>query len=567
LHAGGAGARAVALDVRGNKGDVRLSGQLDGVTVPGKQPDMLAAAPLRLDGEAWLAEPGRPVRFALHHPILDASGNAQLDTEQGSVQLTLPDLAPFAAAAGEQVQGRAAVRLTGARQQSGALAIDLNGTLGVTGGRAPVPALVGDGARIEAAASVQGGLVSLSRLAFNGQDLSLSAAGSLSSARLDLRFATTLPRLEPIDSRLQGGLRADGHVSGPTTDLALAMTLGGEVNAAGQSSGPFTARLTAQGLPSSPAGSLTAQGTLLGAPIDVALTGGRAADGALEARIERADWKSLAAAGRVALPAGATLPQGQLRLTIGKLADFTPLLGRPLSGGVSATLDATAATWRLDAQATDAGEPGTASIGKGILRLTLDHPSSAPVVDGQLSLDGVNRRLRPAWGERTDRRARADASRRPRQPRRGTGAGDREGDGGRLGANPRAVGFRRRLEGADAAASRAGHARLRARRANRGAAARDTEGGDRGERAHWADTRPDRSGARRSREPRRARLAKSRPEWDAERRRAAGGDGVRADRHDSGASQWPAAEHGASARAAGRRCDSGSGSRGGFGAH
>ncbi|MBV8702768.1 MAG: hypothetical protein JO118_03565, partial [Acetobacteraceae bacterium] len=389
LHAGEAGARTVALDVRGNKGDLRLSGQLDGVTVPGKRPDMLAAAPLRLDGQARLAEPGRPVRFALHHPILDASGSAQLDTEQGEMQLTLPDLAPFAASAGEELQGRAALRLTGARQQSGALALDLNGTLGITGGRAPVPALVGGGARIEAAASVQGGSVSLSRLAFDGQDVSLSAAGSLSSARLDLRFATALPRLEPVDPRLQGGLHADGRVSGPATDLAVAVTLGGEVSAAGQPSGPFTARLTAQGLPGSPDGSLTAQGTLLGAPIDVALAGGRAADGALQARIERADWKSLAATGAIALPAGATLPQGQLRLSIGSLADFAPLLGRPLAGGASATLDATAAAWRLDAQATNAGEPGTASIGKGVLRLTLDHPSNAPVVDGQLSLDGV----------------------------------------------------------------------------------------------------------------------------------------------------------------------------------
>ncbi|MBV9777383.1 MAG: translocation/assembly module TamB domain-containing protein, partial [Acetobacteraceae bacterium] len=110
---------------------------------------------------------------------------------------------------------------------------------------------------------------------------------------------------------------------------------------------------------------------------------------ALQARIERADWKSLAATGAIALPAGATLPQGQLRLTIGSLADFAPLLGRPLAGGASATLDATAATWRLDVQATNAGEPGTASIGKGVLRLTLDNPSGAPVVDGQLSLDGV----------------------------------------------------------------------------------------------------------------------------------------------------------------------------------
>ncbi len=112
LHAAGGGADAVTLDGNGNAGDVRLSGQLDGVTVPGKQPDLLAAAPLRLEAEAKLSEPGRPVTFALHHPLLEASGTAQLDTEQGRLDVTLPDLAPLAADAGEDIAGRAALHLT-----------------------------------------------------------------------------------------------------------------------------------------------------------------------------------------------------------------------------------------------------------------------------------------------------------------------------------------------------------------------------------------------------------------------------------------------------------------------
>ncbi len=389
LRAGGGGAQAVTLNANGNKGDLRVTGQLDGVTVPGRQPDLLAAAPLRLDAEAQLSAPGRPMRFALHHPILEASGTAKLEAEQGTLQLTLPDLAPFAAEAGEQLQGHAALQLTAARRQTGAVALDLGGTLGVTGGRAPVPALVGEDARIEMAAEVQGRSVAVSRLTFNGQDLSLSASGALSTASVDLAFAAGLARLNPVDPRLAGHLRAEGHVSGPTENLALALTLAGEVSAKGESSGPFTARLDAHGLPHAPAGRLTAKGALLGSPINVALAGGRAADGALGVRIEQADWKSLAAAGAVNLPSGATLPQGQLHLSVGSLADFTPLIGRPLTGSAAATLDATAAAWRLDAQANDAGEPDLASIGKAALRLTLDHPASHPLVGGQLSLDGL----------------------------------------------------------------------------------------------------------------------------------------------------------------------------------
>ncbi len=259
----------------------------------------------------------------------------------------------------------------------------------MTDGRAPIPALVGDGARIEVAAQVQGGSVALSRLAFNGQDLSLSASGTLSASGVDLAFAAGLPRIDAVEPRLAGNLRADGHASGPTSNLAVAVTLAGAVSAQGQASGPFTAHLDAHGLPGAPTGRLTAQGALLGAPIDVALTGGRATDGAMQAQIERADWKSLAASGAVNLPAGATLPQGQLRLNIGSLGDFAPLIGRPLTGSFGATLDATEAAWRLDAQAADAGEPGTAAIGKASLRLTLDHPASTPLVDGQLVVDGL----------------------------------------------------------------------------------------------------------------------------------------------------------------------------------
>ncbi|HEY5300965.1 MAG TPA: translocation/assembly module TamB domain-containing protein, partial [Acetobacteraceae bacterium] len=389
LRASGGGAQTVVLDARGNKGDVRVSGQLDGVTVPGKQPDILATAPLRLDAEAHLSEPGRPVIFALHHLLLEANGTAKIDTEQGTLDVTLPDLAPFAAEAGETLAGHAALHMTAARGKTGALALDLAATLAITGGAAPAPALIGDDAHVALAAQVQDGSIALSKLTFDGREVSLSGSGTVSSSHTDLTFAAALAHLGPVDPRLAGALKADGHISGSATDLAIATTLSGDVGLKGQPSGPFTAQLDAHGLPAAPAGSLTVKGALLDSPIDVALSGEKAKDGTLRATIARADWKSLAATGAVDLPAGATLPQGQLRVTIGRLADFTPLLGRPLTGSIAATLDATAAAWRIEAQATDAGEPGTASIRKAVLRVTLDHPNADPAVDGTLSLDGL----------------------------------------------------------------------------------------------------------------------------------------------------------------------------------
>lgn len=158
----------------------------------------------------------------------------------------------------------------------------------------------------------------------------------------------------------------------------------------GQSSGPFTAKLDAHGLPKAPSGTLTAEGALLGSPVDVALSAERAPDGALKATITRASWKSLSAGGTVSLPAGATLPQGQLHLSVGRLADFDPLVGKQMSGSLTAALDATSATWRINAEADNAAVPGVASVGKAALNVTLDHPESNPVADGTLALERFN---------------------------------------------------------------------------------------------------------------------------------------------------------------------------------
>lgn len=388
VRAAGGGVRQATLDVNGNKGDVHVAGQLDGVTLPGKQPDLLAAAPLRLTAEAKLQAPGKPVTFALSHPLLDANGTAEIATETAALHLTLPDLAPLAAVAGQTLQGHAALQATAARQNE-VLSLTLGGTVAITGGTAPAPALIGEAGRIDLAAQMQGSTVNLTRLAIDGADVSLSANGSVSQQAVDLTLAAALPRLAPVDPRLEGALQVHGHVTGPTQNLGVDATLAGDVSAEGQSSGPFTAHLVARGVPGAPTGQLTAQGALLGAPIDVALAGGRSSAGAYHLTIDRADWKSLSAGGSVNLPAGAKLPQGDVHLTIGSLADFSQLIGKPLTGSANASLNATEASWHVQAQATDAGEAGTASVAKADLQVAIDHPSDNPSANGTLEITGL----------------------------------------------------------------------------------------------------------------------------------------------------------------------------------
>ncbi|HET6182550.1 MAG TPA: translocation/assembly module TamB domain-containing protein [Acetobacteraceae bacterium] len=385
LQVGAAGAGRIALTAAGNAGDIKIDGAIDGLTVPGKQPDLFAAAPVRLVAEAKLRTKGEPVTFAISHPLLQAEGDALLAEELARIKITAPDLAPLAAAAGEQLGGHAVLSLNGGRQ-NGILTLAATGAVGITGGKAPVSALVGDNATLDLAAQLDGSTLHLARLAVNGQDVALSASGTASRSAVDLQFAAGLNNVASIEPRLSGGLRAAGRITGATDALALDTTITGNLAAEGQSSGPFTAHLVAQGLPSAPSGHLTAEGALLGAPVDLALAGGRSTDGAYHLAIEEAAWKSLRGGGSITLPAGAKLPVGDLSLQIGDLGDFTPLIGKPLRGSARFALNAGSAVWQVAAEADNAALPGTASLSAAKLQVTLDHPADNPEVNGTLTL-------------------------------------------------------------------------------------------------------------------------------------------------------------------------------------
>ncbi len=249
--------------------------------------------------------------------------------------------------------------------------------------------MVGPDARIDLAGNLTNGTVTLTRLSIDGADASLAANGTLSPKVVALDWKAAIARLAPFDPRLAGALNATGHVGGATDDLTLTSDLSGNVALQSQQSGPFTAHLQAEGLPRSPSATLTAQGALLSSPIDLAASGARQPDGAITLRITRAAWKSLTAQGSLNLPHGQTIPLGQLRLAIGRLADFAPLVGRPLSGQVQANLDSTPGQAVLSAHVADAGLSGTASVARADLSATITGLTTQPAVDGQLSVAGV----------------------------------------------------------------------------------------------------------------------------------------------------------------------------------
>lgn len=390
LAASGASVQRIDVDATGNKGQVQVRAQLDSVTVPGREPNLLAAAPVLLTADARLDAPDRPVVFALHHPLIDISGTAQTaGEEQADLRLTVPQIGPLAAAEGLDLQGSTSLHLTGARQ-SGTAQLALDGTLSLTGGTAPGPALVGTSARIAIAANLAADNLSLTRFSIDGRDVAFAANGTVSPQKVDLGWSAALPRLAAVDPHLAGTLRAHGQFSGSEQDLAVVADLAGDVGTPGQPSGPFTAHIQAEGLRHAPRATITGQGALLGSPLRLAAEGVRQSDGAIHLTIHQAEWKSASITGALALSAGAKVPVGDIDLIIQNLSDFAPLVGRALTGSARLTLHATPTEAMLAAELRDAGVPGTGSIADATVNTTIADLASHPSVDGRMVLTGVS---------------------------------------------------------------------------------------------------------------------------------------------------------------------------------
>ncbi len=394
LAAAGAAVRTLAVALTGDTKSARLDATADGVEVPGPKPDLLAAAPLTLHAAVDLADPARPVRFTLAHTLLTLAGRAQTaGAMQATAHLDLPDLAPLAAAGGVALTGHAAFDLTAAESDAGRSAT-LDGTIGLTGGMAPLPALLGPAARIGVSAAMQGDAVTLSRLQLDGQTVTLAAHGSRTAGGvLSLDWQATLADLSALAATVQGRMAGHGHVAGPADDLAAQATLTGEVATQGVPRGPLSVTLAAQGLPARPTGHVRADGELDGAPLSLDASAARDADGTLHLAIAKLAWKSAAASGTATLPPGAVLPLGHLSAKMTRLADLAALTGAKLAGSVAAEADLATTdgrpTARLTLDARDAGLAGIATVGSARMTATVRDPATDPAVAAALDLTGL----------------------------------------------------------------------------------------------------------------------------------------------------------------------------------
>jgi translocation and assembly module TamB len=392
LNAGALQFRTFSADLEGNRGAVSVHAVLDRLHIPGRKPDLFQAAPIDLRADAKLDDPLRPVTFTLSHPLVSVRGNAKTAGElSAAFTVNGPALAPLAAVAGLDLKGHAMLDATVAIHNS-ATKVELKGIVAITGGAAPLPALIGDAAKLEASMSFQGTDLSVERAQLDGRTLRASGNGTAKNGIVDLNWKVALSDVAVVAPTVSGRIEAQGRIHGAPDNLDLVADATGEVGTAGFPRAPIRMSASLEGLPAAPAGRVEARGSIDGSPLELALAIQRARDGALLGTIERADWKSAHAEGSVSLRASDRLPQGRIAMRVAQLEDLQPWLGQKVQGSVVADVDLVQsgehaqAKIQVDARSLVIG-------GTHVDRLSMtgrvDDPTTHPKAALQLAADGI----------------------------------------------------------------------------------------------------------------------------------------------------------------------------------
>lgn len=367
-------------------GALTLSATTSGLVLPGPAPRLLAGSPIRLDATLHLDEPTRPIEIAASQRLLSVQARAVTAGERSATfEVRIPDVAPFAALAGDKSTAPAGLKqVSGSLSASGKLVeiaagarLDLDAR--TAGLRAPpaLASLLGKSPRLQLSGSWTDRALEVERLVLTGASLSFSgdgsaelAAGGTPSASgsqsgpqsLRARWNLSVPDLAAVSPAMRGTFKLSGELSGPIGALSAQIQESSTVSIRGSPQGALDASLQVRGLPSALTGSLQAQGSFDGAPLDLQASLERGRDSLFHLLVQHADWKSVHVAANVATGADLSQGRGSLNLNIGRLADLQPLIGRPLEGSVegSVTLspDAGHTHAQLRVEARNVGDSG-----------------------------------------------------------------------------------------------------------------------------------------------------------------------------------------------------------------
>jgi translocation and assembly module TamB len=332
-------------------GDIALKAVVQGLRIPGPQPALLEKDPLKVDASMRIRDPTRPLTVTASHRLFSLNANAVTTGRQNAAfVLKLPSIAPFAALAGETLNGDATVKGRIERRESDiGLNVDADTTLAAGG--PSWTAMIGNRVALGISGAFSDTTFTVERLRVAGNKWSLSASGNAERPAaaspaangaaaglgavfksLDARFTLDVADLGIVASSLGGTLQASGRLNGPATSLSGDATLKSTLSVRGSAPGAMTAELHARGLPNAPSASITANGALDDSPLDLAVTVARAGRKGLHATIERGTWKSAKLDGEWSMESTFADSHGQVNVHVGELGDLDHLLGRDIHG-------------------------------------------------------------------------------------------------------------------------------------------------------------------------------------------------------------------------------------------
>ncbi|HYM27826.1 MAG TPA: translocation/assembly module TamB domain-containing protein, partial [Steroidobacteraceae bacterium] len=306
-----------------------------------------ADTPLNVDATLRLDSPQRPLQLSASHRLLMLQTHAMTAGEpRANFSLRLPELAPLAAIAGLRVRGSST--LTGTLQQnSGATRLEVDADSELANDLALPVALLSGRSRLQLAVTLTDRALELERLTLNTRMLAASASGSAKRTTsagtsaleaLRGRYQISLAELGVLTHSLGGTAKLTGELEGAPNSFVTQAALDAAISVRGAPRESVEARITARGLPALTSATVSANGTLVGAPLQLDASLQRAGENAYRLIVRRADWKSAHADGDLTADARLTAGHGSLRLRMDRLADLQPLLGTSVQGSVAGSL-------------------------------------------------------------------------------------------------------------------------------------------------------------------------------------------------------------------------------------
>jgi translocation and assembly module TamB len=326
---------ALNADIAANLGNAELHALVRGLKIPGAQPRLLEDDPVKIEASVRLDDPARRVELSASHRLFSLRGQAVTSGEQSAtLELKLPNVTPFAAYAAQELHGSAVINA----QLDGyphATHIKLDAGAMLNPGAQVWAAALGDRAKLEFSGVFKDDALTIDSFKLTGRTLAIGANGSVSARSIKGRWDLALSDLSVFSPVLAGTLNGSGSAAGATTDLTVEASLNSTLSVRGSPSGTLLAEARVRGLPATPNGTFTANGSLDGAPLHLDVAMERSAERAMHAVIHEASWKSAHLDGDITVPADVAQMHGQLALTVAQLQDLQHLLGIDVAGSLA----------------------------------------------------------------------------------------------------------------------------------------------------------------------------------------------------------------------------------------